>query len=611
MHLTARSLLRASSAVRNVVAGRWTTTHYTQKPRENDPRWKDVDMERVAEEYDVVIVGGGPSGLSAAIRLQQLAQENNKEIRVCVVEKATEIGGHTLSGAVIETRALDELFPDWKELGAPVHQQVTKESIAILTESGRIPVPIVPGVPLANHGNYIVRLGKVVSWLGEKAEELGVEVFPGIAAQEVLYNDDGSVKGIATNDVGISKDGSPKDSFERGMELHGKCTIFAEGCRGHMTKQVIERFGLRDDSHFMSYGIGFKELWEIDPAKHQPGYIEHTMGWPLAMNQYGGSFLYHIEDEGQPLVSVGFVLALDYKNPYINTYNEFQRYKLHPSIRKHLEGGKRIGYGARALNEGGYQSIPKLNFPGGCLVGCTAGFLNVAKLKGTHNAMKSGMVAAETIFPQLESGNVVNPENLREELDKTGNVVNPENLREELDKTYVLKELKATRNIRPSFNTKFGWLGGLAYSGLFYVLGRGKEPWTLSHGKPDHEKLEPAEKFTPIEYPKPDGKITFDLLTSVSLTGTNHEEDQPAHLTLYDDTVPEDVNWKTFKGPEGRFCPAGVYEYVPKDDNPDEMRLQINAQNCIHCKTCDIKDPTQNINWVTPEGGGGPKYSGM
>ncbi|KAK0418969.1 hypothetical protein QR680_013880 [Steinernema hermaphroditum] len=595
MHLTARSLFRASSAVRNVVAGRWTTTHYTQRPRENDPRWKDVDMERVAEEYDVVIVGGGPSGLSAAIRLQQLAQENNKEIRVCVVEKATEIGGHTLSGAVIETRALDELFPDWKDLGAPVHQQVTDESIAILTESGRIPVPIVPGVPLANHGNYIVRLGKVVSWLGEKAEELGVEIFPGIAAQEVLYNDDGSVKGIATNDVGIAKDGSPKDSFERGMELHGKCTIFAEGCRGHMTKQVIERFGLRDDSHFMSYGIGFKELWEIDPAKHRPGYIEHTMGWPLPVNQYGGSFLYHIEDDGQPLVSVGFVIALDYKNPYINTYNEFQRYKLHPSIRKHLEGGKRIGYGARALNEGGYQSIPKLNFPGGCLVGCTAGFLNVAKLKGTHNAMKSGMVAAEAVFPQLESGNVVNPENLREELDKT----------------YVMKELKATRNIRPSFNTRFGWLGGLAYSGLFYVLGRGKEPWTLSHGKPDHEKLESADKYTPIEYPKPDGKITFDLLTSVSLTGTNHEEDQPAHLTLYDDTVPEDVNWNVYKGPEGRFCPAGVYEFVPKDDNPSEMRLQINAQNCIHCKTCDIKDPTQNINWVTPEGGGGPKYSGM
>ncbi|GMR40209.1 hypothetical protein PMAYCL1PPCAC_10404, partial [Pristionchus mayeri] len=592
MRLSVASLFRASRQLNNVVNGKWTTTHYTIKDRSKDPRWAEVDMTRVADEYDVVIVGGGPGGLSAAIRLRQLAEAAGKECRVCVVEKAAELGAHTLSGAVIETRALDELFPNWSELGAPVHQKVTAESIAILTEKGRIPVPIVPGVPLANHGNYIVRLGHLVKWLGEKAEEAGVEIYPGYAGAEVLYNEDGSVKGIATNDVGIAKDGSPKDSFERGMELHAKCTIFAEGCRGHLSKQVMNKFDLKE--HEMSYGIGIKELWQIDPAKHRPGYIEHTMGWPLTSTQYGGSFLYHIESDGLPLVSIGFVNALDYTNPYMNPYQEFQKYKTHPSIAKQLVGGKRLGYGARALNEGGYQTVPKLSFPGGCLIGCAAGLLNVAKLKGTHNAMKSGMVAAETIFPDLEANTTVTPSGYQPALDQT----------------YVMKELKACRNIRPSFNSSLGLYGALAYSGLFYVIGRGKEPWTLQHGKPDNEKLLPKESCQPIDYPKPDGKLTFDLLTSVSLTGTNHEENQPAHLTLKDDSVPVDINLAKYDGPEARFCPAGVYEFVPSESGSGQ-RLQINAQNCIHCKTCDIKDPTQNINWVSPQGGEGPKYNGM
>uniref|UniRef100_A0A914USS8 Electron transfer flavoprotein-ubiquinone oxidoreductase n=1 Tax=Plectus sambesii TaxID=2011161 RepID=A0A914USS8_9BILA len=385
------------------------------------------------------------------------------------------------------------------------------------------------------------------------------------------------------------------------MELHAKCTIFAEGCRGHLTKQVIRNFDLRKDSHPPSYGIGLKELWELDPKKHQPGYIEHTFGWPLPRTTYGGSFLYHILDNDQPLCAIGFVVALDYDNPYLHPYKEFQRYKTHPSIRKHLEGGKRIGYGARALNEGGFQTIPKLTFPGGCLIGCTAGFMNVAKLKGSHTAIKSGMLAAEAIFDEIGKG----------ESATTG--LNPESYETNIKNSWIWKELKASRNVRPSFNTSLGWIGGMMYTGAFFVVGRGIEPWTLHHGKPDNEKLKPAKDFKPIDYPKPDGQLTFDLLTSVALTGTNHEENQPSHLTLLNDDVPVEVNLAVYDGPEGRFCPAAVYEFVPVEDGSTEVksRLQINAQNCIHCKTCDIKDPTQNINWVAPEGGGGPAYNGL
>ncbi|XP_046394961.1 electron transfer flavoprotein-ubiquinone oxidoreductase, mitochondrial isoform X1 [Ischnura elegans] len=577
------------------------TTHYTVVPRETDPRWKDVNMERYADEADVLVVGGGPSGMSAAIMLKKLAEKSGKELKVCLVEKAAEVGGHILSGACIETRALDELIPDWKEKGAPLNTPVTADKFALLTETSRIPIPILPGMPMNNHGNYLVRLGHVVKWLGQQAEELGVEIYPGYAAAEVLYHEDGSVKGVATNDVGIAKDGSPKDNFERGMELHAKCTIFAEGCHGHLAKQLFKKFNLREKCEPQTYGIGLKEIWEIEPSKHKPGTVEHTVGWPLDKNTYGGSFLYHL-NEPSPLVAVGFVVGLDYTNPYLSPFREFQRFKHHPSVKPVFEGGNRIAYGARALNEGGFQSIPKLTFPGGCLVGCSPGFLNVPKIKGTHTAMKSGMLAAESVF-----------ETIFDESAKSETAgVDPKSYEDKIRQSWVWSELKSVRNVRPSFHNALGLYGGLMYTGVFYLLGRGMEPWTLSHGGADSKRLKPAAECTPIEYPKPDGKISFDLLTSVALTGTNHEGDQPAHLTLMDDTVPVKNNLGVYDGPEGRFCPAGVYEYVPLEGGAEgEMRLQINAQNCIHCKTCDIKDPSQNINWVVPEGGGGPAYDGM
>ncbi len=538
-----------------------------------------IRPDRESMEYDIVIVGAGPSGLSCAIRLKQL----KPDLTVCVLEKGSEVGAHLLSGAALETRALDELIPDWKSKGAPLNVPCTADRFMFLTKTKAFRLPTPP--QMNNHGNYIISLGNLGRWLAGQAEELGVEIFPGFAAAEVLYNEGGAVIGVATGDLGINKEGGKTADFAPGMELHAKQTIFAEGCHGSLTKTMIRKFDLRKDSDPQTYAIGIKEIWEVMPEKHRAGLIEHTLGWPLDSKTYGGSFIYHFENNQ---VALGFVIGLDYQNPYLNPYQEMQRFKTHPHIRPLLEGGRRVVYGARALVEGGYQSLPKLTFPGGLLIGDTAGFLNVPKIKGTHTAMKSGMLAADSLAAMkmdwgLECTNY--PHRLRQ--------------------SWVWSELKGVRNIRPGFH--FGlWIGLI--NAAFETVTRGLVPWTLKN-RADHSQLKKAAESVKIEYPKPDGVVTFDILTSLSFSNTNHEENQPAHLKLIDPTIPGRVNLPLYDEPAQRYCPAAVYEIIK--DNQGEARLQINAQNCVHCKTCDIKDPSQNINWTTPQGGGGPNYPNM
>ena len=535
--------------------------------------------------------GPGRRVLAAAIRLKQLAAESGSEISVCILEKGSEVGAHILSGAVLEPRALDELIPDWKDKGAPLNTPVSQEKMMILTESGGIPLPgiALPSV-MKNHGNYIISLGNLCRWFAGQAEALGVEIYPGFAATEILYDESGAVMGVATGDMGIGSDGEKTANYQPGMELHAKYTFFAEGCRGHLGKQLMQRYSLRDGVQPQTFGIGIKEMWEIDPAKHQPGLMVHTAGWPLDSHTYGGSFMYHLEDNQ---VAIGFVVGLDYANPYLSPFEEFQRFKTHPKVRPWLEGGKRLAYGARALNEGGLQCLPKLAFPGGALIGCEAGTLNMPKIKGTHTAMKSGMVAAEVAAEALAAGRG------RDEMTVLG---------DRFKESWAWQELYAARNVRPSF--KWGLWGGTMYTGIDQMVFRGRVPWTLKHSHADNESLKPAAQCTPIDYPKPDGKLTFDKLSSVYISNTNHEENQPVHLVLADLSVPVAHNLALFDAPEQRYCPAGVYEIV-EGGNGAQPQLQINAQNCVHCKTCDIKDPTQNITWVPPEGGGGPNYPNM
>ncbi|HAJ47242.1 MAG TPA: electron transfer flavoprotein-ubiquinone oxidoreductase [Alphaproteobacteria bacterium] len=550
--------------------------------------------DRESMEFDVVIVGAGPAGLSAAIRLKQLAAEKGQDISVCVLEKGSEVGAHILSGAVIDPIALNELIPDWKQKDAPIDTPVVDDRFYYLGPAGAIRFPNFLFPPLMNnHGCYIVSLGNICRWLGKQAEALGVEIYPGFAAAEVLYREDGSVKGVATGDMGVGRDGSRKDAFTPGMELHGKYTLIAEGVRGSLAKMLIQRFGLDEDCEPQKFGIGLKELWEVPKTQHHRGMVVHSLGWPLSNSTGGGSFMYHFGDN---LVSVGFVVHLNYANPYISPFDEFQRHKTHPVLRPFLEGGKRIAYGARAITEGGLQSVPKLTFPGGALIGCSAGFVNVPRIKGSHNAMKTGMLAAESVFDALAQG-------------RAGD--EPVTYQAKYEASWVYKDLKRVRNAKPSLSRFQAFVGtGLAAADMWVNQIFGTSPFTLGHGKTDAESTQPAANFQPITYPKPDGIVSFDKLSSVFLSATNHEEDQPVHLTLKDASVPIGRNLPIYAEPAQRYCPAGVYE-VLTDNEGKNPRFQINAQNCVHCKTCDIKDPSQNINWVTPEGGGGPNYPNM
>ena len=546
-------------------------------------------------EYDVVIVGGGPSGLAAAIRLKQLASAAAREVSVCVLEKGSEIGAHILSGAVIDPRAFGELLPDWKAQGAPLATPVAEDRFLYLTERSAVRIPSALMPPLMrNHGNYIASLGDVCRWLATQSEALGVEIYPGFAATEVLYEGDG-VRGVATGDMGVAKDGSHKPEYQPGMELRARYTLFAEGTRGSLSQELMRRFALRDGVDPQKYGIGLKELWQVAPGQHRPGLVVHTEGWPLDDRTGGGSFIYHF---GENLVAAGFVVHLDYENPHLSPYDELQRFKLHPAIRATFEGGKRLAYGARAISEGGLQSVPKLVFPGGALIGCAAGFVNLPRIKGSHNAMKTGMLAAEAAFAALAAGRAHD-----ELLDYES----------AWRSSWVYEDLYKVRNVKPGL--RFGTIAGTLHGGVHMWLndlGLGAlVPWTMRHRHADHETLRPATSMPAIAYPKYDGTLTFDRLSSVFLSNTHHEENQPVHLQLRDPAVPVDVNLRLYDGPEARYCPAGVYEFVASDAGNGAQRLQINAQNCVHCKTCDIKDPRQNIHWVPPEGGGGPEYRGM